>query len=97
LESDPVAIGNAMYDLYTMDLREAVANVPSEALVLGSWVGYAPYSNKEQTAAVFAGQYAKMPRKEIVLSDTAKHFIMLDDPKWYLEQVDRFLGRADAK
>jgi N-formylmaleamate deformylase len=96
LTSDPVAIGNAMYDLYTTDLREAVSKIASRALVLGSWVGYAPYSDRPRTLAIFEEQYAKMPRKQIVLSDTAKHFIMLDEPAWFLDQADAFL-KANAK
>ncbi len=91
LTSDPVAIGNAMYDLYTTDLRDAVANIKVKTLVLGSWIAYKDMSTKEFTQKIFDTQYTKLPNKKIILSDTARHFIMLDDPEWYLLQLDTFL------
>lgn len=91
LKSSPVAVGNAMYDLYTTDLREEVGKITAKTLVLCSWIGYKDYNTKEATMAIFDKQYAKLKDKKLVMSDTAKHFIMLDEPAWYLEQIDLFL------
>lgn len=91
LTSDPIAVANAMYDLYTTDLRDAIAKIQSKTLVLGSWVAYKQVSTKAKTQEIFDKQYEKMPTAKIQLSDTAKHFIMLDDPEWYLLQLDTFL------
>jgi len=91
LQSDPIAIANAMFDLYTTDLREAVAKIKSRTLILASWIGYKDFSTREKTLDVYETQFTKLPNKTIKMSDTAKHFIMLDDPEWYLMQLDTFL------
>lgn len=89
--SSPVAVGNAMYDLYTTDLREEVAKITAKTLVLCSWIGYKDFNTKASTMAIFEKQYAKLKDVKLVMSDTAKHFIMLDEPAWYLDQIDSFL------
>lgn len=91
LQSDPVAIGNAMYDLYTTDLRQALARIQSKVLVLVSWMSYKQVSTRENALQLVEAQYEKLPNKSFRISDTAKHFIMLDDPEWYLLQLDTFL------
>ena len=91
LQSDPVAIANAMFDLYTTDLREAVANIKSRTLILSSWIGYKDFTTREKTLEVYETQFVKLPTRTIKMSDTARHFIMLDDPEWYLMQLDTFL------
>lgn len=91
LKSDPIAIANAMFDLYTTDLREAIQRIKSRTLVLSTWIGYKQYSTREQTLNNVETQFAKLPNKTITMSDTARHFIMLDDPEWYLLQLDTFL------
>lgn len=91
LQSDPVAIGNAMYDLYTTDLRASIAKIKSKVHILGSWIAYKEMSSREQVQKTFEDQYEKLPQKKIVLSDAAKHFLMLDDPAWFELQLDTFL------
>ena len=91
LHSDPIAVGNAMFDLYTTDLREAIAAIKSPTLLLSSWIGYKAFTTREKSVALVEAQYAKLPNKTLKVSDTAKHFIMLDDPEWYLLQLDTFL------
>lgn len=91
MTSSPVAVGNAMYDLYTTDLREEVAKITAKTIVLCSWIGYKDFNTKASTMAIFEKQYAKLKDVKFVMSDTAKHFIMLDEPAWYLDQIDSFL------
>lgn len=91
LRSSPVAVGNAMYDLYTTDLREKIAAITSPTLVLGSWIAYKDYTTQAATLATFAAQYDKLKEKKLVMHPTARHFLMLDDPSWFLEQLQQFL------
>jgi N-formylmaleamate deformylase len=91
LTSDPIAVGNAMYDLYTTDLRDSVSSIKSKVLIFMSWIGYKDFSTREKSVKLVEDQYAKLPNKTLKVSDTAKHFIMLDDPDWYLLQLDLFL------
>jgi N-formylmaleamate deformylase len=89
--SDPAASGDAMFDLFTHDLRDDLARIKSPALVLGTWIAYKNYATREQVDGTFHKQYARLKNCKIVMADT-RHFIMLDDPKWFYQQVDAFLA-----
>jgi len=90
--SDPVTVGQAMYDMYTTDLRQEVARIQQPVLVLGAWAAYKQYgSTKESTRAIFEQQYAKLPQHHIEMSEAGKHFLMWDDPQWFFAQTEAFL------
>ncbi len=90
--SDAPTAAQAMYDLYTLDLRADVARIQQPVLVLGSWAAYAAYgSTKESTRAIFVQQYAKLPQVRIEMSEAGRHFLMYDDTAWLLAQTDAFL------
>jgi N-formylmaleamate deformylase len=92
LGSDRTAVADAMYEMYTTDLRPSLARIKVPALVLGSWVAYQQYATREQVEGNFKAQYATLKGVQLVLSDTARHFIMWDDPQWMFARVDEFLG-----
>ncbi len=96
LSSDPVAVGDAMVEILTTDLRDSLAASPM--LVLGSWIASRPYGgSKERTLATLQAQYQKAAVVEIAVSDSARHFIMFDDRAWMWEQIDGFLSRQVTK
>jgi pimeloyl-ACP methyl ester carboxylesterase len=104
LASDPATVAQAMYDMYTTDLRQDVARIQQPVLVLGSWAAYKQYgSTLETTRAVFTQQYAKLPQHRIEMSATGYHFLMYDDQQWFLDQAGTFLqqhvpaGKAKGK
>ncbi|MBF9238384.1 alpha/beta hydrolase [Hymenobacter sp. BT683] len=90
--SDPASVAQAMYEMYTTDLRADLGAVRQPALVLGTWAAYQPYgATLASTRAIFAAQYAKLPQHKIEMSQAGKHFIMYDDAAWFFEQTDAFL------
>ena len=90
--SDPATVAQAMYDLYTTDLRADLGRIQQPALVLGAWAAYKQYgSTKESTRAIFVQQYAKLPQVRIEMSEAGRHFLMYDDTAWFLDQADAFL------
>ncbi|WP_460554544.1 alpha/beta fold hydrolase [Hymenobacter daeguensis] len=90
--SDPATTAQAMYDMYTMDLRADISRITQPVLVLGAWAAYAQYgSTKESTRAIFAQQYARLPQARIEMSEAGRHFLMYDDTAWFLAQSDAFL------
>lgn len=92
LSSDPTSVANAMYELYTTDLRDEIANILVPTLVLGSWKGYESYGiTKEMVKRNFESQYQKLKGVKIKLSENGKHFIMWDDPEFFIEEVMTFL------
>ncbi|WP_310397648.1 alpha/beta hydrolase [Hymenobacter sp.] len=90
--SNPATTAQAMYDLFTIDLRPDLGRIQQPVLVLGAWAAYQQYgSTKESTRAVFVQQYAKLPQQRIELSEAGRHFLMYDDTAWFFAQTDAFL------
>ena len=97
--TDRQTLIRALTEAYTVDLRENVARITSPVLALGTWRGWHDQlaANKVDVpkaafAQSFAEQFARVPRLHFALHDTARHFIMWDDPVWFFSQVDAFLA-----
>ena len=91
-KSDRAAMGDALYEMMTTDLRANLDKITSPTLVIGTWIGYKQYATREQVEKNFRAQYAKLGHYDFVLEDTARHFVMLDDPDGFFQAVDRFLA-----
>lgn len=90
--SDPATTGQALYDMYTTDLRPEVARIQQPVLVLGTWAGYAAYgATKASVQAVFQRQYAPLAHLTLLLSEAGKHFVMYDDAPLFFAQTDALL------
>jgi pimeloyl-ACP methyl ester carboxylesterase len=94
LSSDRTAMTDAMSELFGADLRDDLAKIKSPTLVLGTWIGYRQYTDHARTEASLRRQYAKLTGVRIEITDTARHFIMWDDPDWMFGHLDRFLDLA---
>jgi pimeloyl-ACP methyl ester carboxylesterase len=94
LKSDRSAATDAMAEMFAADLRDDLARIKSRTLVLGSWIGYKEYTDGPKTLANLKLQYSKLRDVQIRLNDTARHFIMWDDPEWMFAQIDAFLNNS---
>lgn len=92
LASHRATVTEAMTELYSADLREDLARISSPSLVLGSWAGYKPYTDRARTESIYREQFSQLRNVNIVLSDTVHHFIMFDEPQWMFEQIETFLN-----
>jgi pimeloyl-ACP methyl ester carboxylesterase len=91
--SDRHTTTQAMYELFTTDLRPELGKVRADTKVLGAWAAYAPMgSTQASTRGIFAAQYAGLPGVEIAMAPTAFHFIMFDDHEWLLAEVREHLA-----
>lgn len=75
-------------DLLRLDLRDMLKEVKAKVLILG-----ASFPSKEITLATFEKQYANLEKKTILIADSSRHFVMLDQPEWLYEQVNKFLKK----
>ena len=83
----------AMYELFTIDLRDKLGAIAKPTLVLGSWAAYAPYgATRESTRKIFEDQYKLLPGVRIEMSEAGYHFLMWDDPEWLAAQVREFVA-----
>ena len=89
--SDRETVINTMGTLMASDLRQDVAKIKSPTLVLGTWIAYKDYAPRAAIEATFQQQYAQLPGVQIALADTARHFIMYDQPEWMVARIEQFL------
>jgi pimeloyl-ACP methyl ester carboxylesterase len=82
-----------------MDVRVDVARITAPTLVLGSWAGlheqlkkYGMALSRADVVGTFEQQFAKLPNLHFAIADSARHFIMYDDPQWFFAQLDKFLS-----
>lgn len=92
MQSDRATTAEAFYELMTSDFREELAEVKTSILVLGAWASGKNYGMTEESVRkTFADQYHLAENLEIEMSPTAHHFIMWDNPEWFMEKVTGFL------
>lgn len=97
VNSDPETVGQAMYEMYTIDLRPSLARIKSPTLVIGTWIAYQQYATRAAVEKTFRDQYANLPGYRFVMSEAGKHFVMYDDPKLLFSEMDAFLANTSGK
>ena len=70
-------------DLLKLDLRNDMANIRIPVVVLA-----ATHPNKAMIEKTYNEQYAKLGNKVIHYADGAAHFVMYDQPGWYLTKLN---------
>lgn len=93
-QSDPAAVGQAFYELMTTDLRERGKDIKSPYLLLAT----APHSpnpiERKRVEDGYAAQVAQVPNHKVVFAPQARHFIQLDEPAFFYQEVESFLTNA---
>nr|WP_299342587.1 alpha/beta hydrolase [Allomuricauda sp.] len=74
-------------DLLKLDLREDVASITVPVRVLAAAKPY----GKEMARKTYEEQYRNMGSYDLRIAENAAHFIMYDDPKWFMNQVSELL------
>jgi pimeloyl-ACP methyl ester carboxylesterase len=91
--SDRLSVADALAEMFGADLREEIATIRVPTMVLATWCGYESVGASYQVVDKnMHDQYFKLAGVEIHVSDTARHFIMWDDPQWMFGHLDRFLA-----
>src|SRR6202012_2133914 len=90
-KSDPKAVGQAFYEMLTIDLREKVKAIRSPVLLLGATTLDSTPEQKSKEEEAYLSQFAGIPAHKVVFAPHSKHFIQLDAPDFFREQVKGFL------
>lgn len=69
-------------DLLRLDLREDIAAIQIPVVVLA-----ATHPNKTMIEKTYNEQFAKLQQKTILYADQSAHFVMYDQPEWFLTQL----------
>ena len=92
MQSDRGTTAEAFYELMTTDFRQELAEVKTPILVLGAWASGKNYGMTEESVRKsFADQYRLAQNLQLELAPTAHHFIMWDNPEWFMEKVLAFI------
>jgi pimeloyl-ACP methyl ester carboxylesterase len=90
--SDRATFSQAMYELMLTDYRQNLSTVKTPLLVLGAWYSGKDYGMTSETVkANFARQYQLAENVQIEMAPTAHHFIMWDNPEWFMQKITEFL------
>jgi pimeloyl-ACP methyl ester carboxylesterase len=90
--SDPRTVGAAVEELMRTDLRTAEATIRSPVLLIAAAKDAATAEARAATLAAYEAQVARVPDHRVVLAESARHFVMLDDPGFLYAAVDEFLS-----
>lgn len=92
IQSDRQTMAQAMYEIMTTDLRDEVEFVKCPILVFGSWYAAKDYGITAKIVEDnFKSQFVKAKNCTIKIASTAKHFVMLDEPQWFIKNLELFL------
>jgi len=90
--SDRNTFSQAMYELMLTDYRQNLSAVKTPLLVLGAWYSGKDYGmTAESVKGNFIRQYQLAENVQIEMAPTAHHFIMWDNPEWFMEKITDFL------
>lgn len=70
-------------DYLKLDLREALKKISIPVTIIAA---SQPYGEKAVTQT-YKNQYANLKDYQFIIADNSAHFIMLDKPNWFLEQI----------
>ncbi len=69
-------------DMLNLDLREAIAKITIPVIVLGD-----ANPDKATVEITYKAQYEKLPSVVIHYAEISAHFVMYDQPNWFLEKL----------
>jgi pimeloyl-ACP methyl ester carboxylesterase len=86
-------VGQAIYDLMTIDLRPSLNRIRVPALLVAAADYAKEEKSRDEVRDRYESQVKAVPRHRVVLATEARHFVMLDDPKFLFAEMDAFLSQ----
>jgi N-formylmaleamate deformylase len=90
--SDPAAVGEAVYELMTTDIRPLLAAIRTPVLLVAAGQYAKDDAARAALAASYESQVSSVPEHRVVVAARARHFVMLDDPAFLFGEIDGFLA-----
>lgn len=92
INSDRNLFAITMSRMISLDHRPELKSIKIPCLIIGTWEAFAKYGfTKERTRMSFEDQYKNLENHKIIMAEKGRHFIMFDDPDWFMQQIDLFL------
>jgi pimeloyl-ACP methyl ester carboxylesterase len=74
-------------DMLNLDLREEIAKIKIPVVILA-----ATFPDKATVAKTYQVQFEKLPTVKIIYADNAAHFVMFDQPEWFMKTLNENLN-----
>jgi pimeloyl-ACP methyl ester carboxylesterase len=92
--SDRAAVAEAQFMMLGSDLRPLLPRISQPLLAIGTWRGREPFGfSHDRIAGELEAQYAGAAAHTTIVNDSARHYVMLDDPSWLARTIAEFAGR----
>jgi pimeloyl-ACP methyl ester carboxylesterase len=92
MKSNRGTISQAIYELMMTDYRTNLSSLEAPILVLGAWHSGKEYGlTSDSVKSNFELQYQLAANVQIEMAPTAHHFIMWDNPEWFMAQIQNFI------
>lgn len=95
-KSDPKAVAQAFYEIMTIDLRQKVKAIRAPVLLIGATASASNPDQKTTAEENYRLQVTNIPKHKVVFAPKARHFIQLDEPKFFFQEVESFLKETDG-
>lgn len=83
LKSDRKTYVYGYTDYLKLDLREDLKNISIPVTIIAASLPY----GKEMLKQTYSNQYKNLKHYDFIIAEDSAHFIMLDRPEWFLEQI----------
>lgn len=74
-------------DMLNLDLRLEIAKIKKQVTILA-----ATNPSLEMVTKTYNGQYKNLPSVTILYAENSAHFVMFDQPEWFLKQVNQIIN-----
>ena len=75
-------------DYLKLDMREDLKNISIPVTIIAADKPY----GKEMVTQTYKNQYANLAQYDLIIAENAAHFVMFDQPEWFMEQIQNIIA-----
>ncbi|WP_306013995.1 MULTISPECIES: alpha/beta fold hydrolase [unclassified Allomuricauda] len=75
-------------DYLKLDMREDLKNISIPVTIIAADKPY----GKEMVTQTYKNQYANLAQYDLIIAENAAHFVMFDQPEWFIEQIQNIIA-----
>jgi len=75
-------------DYLKLDVREDLKNIAIPVKIIAADKPY----GKEMATQTYNSQYANLANYDLIIATNSAHFVMFDQPEWFIEQIQQILS-----
>ena len=93
-QSDPKAMGQAVLEMLTIDLRPKIKAIRTPVLLIGETSSITNPDERKNIEENYRRQVSTIPTHQVDFAPKSRHFIQLDNPQFFIQEVESFLKAA---